>query len=217
MKVLAVNGSPRKNWNTGTLLQAALDRAAEQGCETEFVQLSSIALRGCSSCLSCKREGEPFRSDALCVMKDDLRPVLEKARAADVLLVGSPVYYGTLTAEAWAFLTRYWFAAFNYDPAQLSKVPATKPTGFIATMNVPDAGAYKTLFDGIVANLQTLSGPVRTLMGEDTCQVADYSRYHMPMFDAAHKAARRYGENSEDVQRARALMDELLELAQAGE
>lgn len=217
MKVLAVNGSPRKNWNTGTLLQAALDRAAEAGCETEFVQLSSVPLRGCSSCLACKREAEPFRSDPLCAMKDGLRPVLERARAANVLLVGSPVYYGTLTAEAWAFLTRYWFAAFNYDPAQLSKIPANKPTGFIATMNVPDAGAYRALFDGVVGNLQALSGPVRTLMGEDTCQVDDYVRYRMLMFDAEHKAARRYSADSADVQRARTLMDELLGMAKAGE
>ena len=57
MKVLAVNGSPRKTWNTSTLLKNALDGAASQGAETELVHLYELGFKGCISCFACKTKG----------------------------------------------------------------------------------------------------------------------------------------------------------------
>ncbi|MBQ6352033.1 MAG: flavodoxin family protein, partial [Lentisphaeria bacterium] len=59
MKVLAINGGPRKNWNTDSLLKAVLDGAAAAGAETEMVYLYDLKFRGCVSCLACKLRKEP--------------------------------------------------------------------------------------------------------------------------------------------------------------
>ena len=54
MKIIAVNGSPRKTWNTATLLHHALDGAASRGADTELVHLYDLDFKGCISCFSCK-------------------------------------------------------------------------------------------------------------------------------------------------------------------
>jgi len=57
MKVMAFNGSPRKKWNTGTLLEKALEGAASRGAETELIHLYDIDFKGCISCFACKTIG----------------------------------------------------------------------------------------------------------------------------------------------------------------
>ena len=57
MKVIAVNGSPRKTWNTATLLEHALAGAAGSGAETEQVHLYDLEFKGCISCFACKKIG----------------------------------------------------------------------------------------------------------------------------------------------------------------
>ena len=57
MKVIAINGSPRKKWNTAILLEKALEGAASQGADTELVHLYDLDFKGCSSCFSCKLKG----------------------------------------------------------------------------------------------------------------------------------------------------------------
>ena len=57
MKIIAINGSPRKDWNTALLLQRALDGAAGMGAQTRLVHLYDLAFTGCTSCFSCKMKG----------------------------------------------------------------------------------------------------------------------------------------------------------------
>ncbi len=57
MKVMAINGSPGKTWNTATLLQKALKGAASQGSDPELVHLYDLAFTGCTSCFACKIRG----------------------------------------------------------------------------------------------------------------------------------------------------------------
>lgn len=57
MKVIAINGSPRKNWNTHKLLNAALEGAKSMGAETEIIHLYDLNYTGCRSCFACKRKG----------------------------------------------------------------------------------------------------------------------------------------------------------------
>jgi len=54
MKVIAINGSPRKKWNTATLLEKTLDGAASRGADTELVHLYDLSYKGCISCFTCK-------------------------------------------------------------------------------------------------------------------------------------------------------------------
>ncbi len=97
MKVIAVNGSPRKHWNTATLLKAALEGAAGQGADTELIHLYDLDFKGCTSCFACKLRGG--KSYGKCAVRDALTPVLQKAEEADALILGTPVYFGGTTGR----------------------------------------------------------------------------------------------------------------------
>ena len=91
MKVVAIIGSPRRNGNTELLAAHALKAMAEEGIETELVPLAGLDIRGCTACMACSREED-------CTIQDDLWPVYEKMKAADGIILASPVYYGSCTA-----------------------------------------------------------------------------------------------------------------------
>ena len=89
MKVIGINGSPRKTWNTATLIQDALDGAAEAGADTELVHLYDLVYRGCTSCFACKTIGGKHYGH--CAMKDDLTRVLRCVEEeAGALIMGTP-------------------------------------------------------------------------------------------------------------------------------
>ena len=90
MKVVAFNGSPRKKeWNTITLLNSALEGSASKGAETELVHLYDLKFSGCISCFACKKLDR--KRDGICAVKDDLTDVLDRVRTADALIIGTPV------------------------------------------------------------------------------------------------------------------------------
>ena len=107
IKVIAVNGSPRKKWNTATLLERALEGAASKGAEIELVHLYDLKFKGCVSCFSCKMIDGP--SYGKCVVKDDLTPLLKTIPDVHALILGSPIYYGTVTGEMRSFMERLFF------------------------------------------------------------------------------------------------------------
>ncbi len=78
MQVIGINGSPRKQWNTATLVAKALEGAAAQGAETELVHLYDLDFKGCTSCFACKTRGG--KSYGRCAMKDGLTPVSSRVR-----------------------------------------------------------------------------------------------------------------------------------------
>ena len=135
-KILAVNASPRKNWNTAIALEKALEGAAEAGADTKLVHLHGMRFTGCVSCFSCKRIE---KNADICVVKDDLRPLLEEALAADALIVGSPIYFSNLSAYAVAFLERLLFANATYSANPPSKFAGSVTSALICTMNVTEA------------------------------------------------------------------------------
>src|SRR5512135_1706770 len=107
MKAIAVNGSPRKKWNTATLLEKAIEGAVSEGAKAEWVHLYDLSYKGCISCFACKtRDGKSYGK---CAVKDALTPILESAGSADVLLFGSPIYFGTATGEIRSFMERLLF------------------------------------------------------------------------------------------------------------
>ena len=87
IKALFINGSPRKQWNTAQLLQKALEGSKEAGAEVEMVDLYDRKLnyKGCMSCFACKVKGG---KKGVCSFPDDLKPIMERAVEADVLVCG---------------------------------------------------------------------------------------------------------------------------------
>ena len=108
MKVLALNGSPRKNGNTATLLEKVLSPLIEAGWETEIVQIGGQKIQGCRGCLKCAE-----KKNRRCVFDNDiLNGVLEKMLAADAMLLGTPCYFTDMSAEMKALVDRAGFVAF---------------------------------------------------------------------------------------------------------
>lgn len=120
MKVVAFNGSPRKEGNTAHLLQAVLESVQANDIETEFVQVGGRPLQGCTACMECKEN-----QDKRCaITKDKLNEYLEKMIEADGIVVGSPTYFADLSAEAKALLDRCCFVALQNGGLFRGKVGA---------------------------------------------------------------------------------------------
>ena len=193
MKVIGINGSPRKQWNTATLVAKALEGAAAQGASTELFHLYDLNFKGCISCFACKTRGG--KSYGKCVLNDDLAPILEKIASADALVIGSPIYFGTVTGETRSFIERLLFPYLTYTVPYGTLFPKKIKTGLIYTMNVPEKMSkeygYEQIFNTSERYMQMLLGSAETLCAFDTCQVEDYSKFVIESFDPDHKARRR--------------------------
>lgn len=216
MKVLAVNASPRKNWNTASVLEKALEGAAEAGAQTRLVHLHGMRFTGCVSCFACKRLK---KNAAVCAVKDDLRPLLEEAMAADALIVGSPIYFGNFSAYAVAFLERLLFASYTYSREKPSKLEGRIASALVCTMNADDAAMKQWGYDALMERYArtmsaVLRGPSEWLAVTDTLQFTDYAKYMSSVFDPEHKARMRAEKFPKDLEAARALGARLVEASE---
>jgi multimeric flavodoxin WrbA len=90
MKLVAVNGSPRKNGNTAIMLKEIVSLAEKKGIEIRYFDLVDLHISDCKGCQICK-------TSQVCAQKDDMSLVVEAMREADFVLLGSPVYMGDET------------------------------------------------------------------------------------------------------------------------
>ena len=205
MNILAINGSPRKKWNTATLLEHALQGAAEHGAQTELVHLYELDYKGCTSCFACKKLGG--KSYGRCAMKDGLTPVLRRAAEADALILGSPMYFYTETGEMRSFLERLLFPYCSYTPGYRSLFPRALPTALVYTMNVPEERMAEIGQDRSTAAtqgvMQRVFGSCELFLCTDTSQFSDSSKYEASVWDAEAKAKRRAEVFPQDCAHAR--------------
>lgn len=193
MQLLAINGSPRKKWNTATLLEKAMEGAAAQGAETELIHLYDLKFRGCISCFACKtKDGESY---GRCGVKDDLTPLLEKIVKADALVLGSPIYFGSVTGEMQSFLERLQFPFLTYTDPPASIFPGNIRTGFIftlgATEEMSSQRGFVTRIEMYTLILKMIFGNSEYLACFDTYQFEDYGKVYAPRWDPEKKAKRR--------------------------
>ena len=204
MYVIAINGSPRKNGNTATILNNALEGASSQGSTTELINLYDLNLKGCVSCFACKLKGG--KSYGKCAYKDDLTPVLEKIESADAVILGSPIYFSEVTGEMRSFMERLIFPYLVYDKNYSSLNEKKKPIGLIYTGNVPESMIKEVEYDRILSRYENLfekfMGPTESLFVTDTYQFSDYSKYVATAFDESAKAKRRQEEFPKDCEKA---------------
>ena len=192
MKVLAINGSPRKQCNTAMLLNKALEGASSKGAETEIINLYDFNFVGCTSCFACKlKDGESYGH---CAFKDEITPLLERIADVDVLILGSPIYLGTSTGVMRSFLERLVFPYLVYDTNRTSLFPKKLPVGFIYTMGANEKFIKDLSIDQHVKINEMILGRIfglsESLMVTDTYQFNDYSNY-VNSFDVEEKAKRR--------------------------
>jgi multimeric flavodoxin WrbA len=107
MKVVAFNGSPRKEGNTATLIRHVLDELENEGIKTEIVQIGGKSIHGCIACGKCVEN-----KDRKCVIDNDIvNDCIEKMLQADGIILASPTYFADLTPELKALIDRAGFVA----------------------------------------------------------------------------------------------------------
>lgn len=127
MKVLLLNGSPRANGNTYTALHEMEKVFAQEGIETELLQVGSMDIRGCIACGRCAETGK-------CVFDDIVNAAAKKFEESDGLVVGSPVYYASANATLVAMLTRLFYSThFDKTMKVGAAVAAARRGGLTAT------------------------------------------------------------------------------------
>ena len=120
MKVIAFNGSARKDGNTAILLNTVLDEIKKEGIETELYQLAGKKIQGCIACYKCMKN-----KDRRCaVTKDIVNECIEKMIEADGILLGSPTYFADVTTGTRALIERSGFVARANDYMFKRKVGA---------------------------------------------------------------------------------------------
>lgn len=217
MKIYAINGSPRKNKNTATLLTKALEGAKSSypndEVETEIINLYDLKYTGCKSCFACKRIGN--KSYGKCAIRDDLYNVLEKLADADGIIFGSPIYFSSITAALQGFFERLLFQYLIYDKNYTTIAPKKIPTAFIYTMNVTEEYAESANylsqingFEGIVG--RTFHRDPLIMHSYNTYQFDDYSKYETSVFSEEEKRKQKETQFPIDCEEAFAIGKNLL-------
>jgi multimeric flavodoxin WrbA len=100
MKIIGINGSPRRDGNTGLLIKTVFAELEKKGIETEFIQLGGKQVHGCTACGKCREI-----KDGRCHIKNDLlNEITAKMIEADGMILGSPVYFADITPEMKALI-----------------------------------------------------------------------------------------------------------------
>ena len=103
MKVLLINGSPKKDGNTASMLKEMVAVFEKEGIETEIIQVGGKDLHGCIACGKCRQLGH-------CVFNDIVAETAQKLAQADGMVIGSPVYYGSANGTLVSFLDRLFYS-----------------------------------------------------------------------------------------------------------
>ncbi len=102
MKVIGFNGSPRKEGNTSIAIKTVFKVLEDEGIETEMVHIAEKPLYGCRACGACKKTGDGF-----CIIDSDiLNDCVKKMYESDGIIIGSPVYFGSVTPQVKSLIDR---------------------------------------------------------------------------------------------------------------
>jgi multimeric flavodoxin WrbA len=139
MEIIAINGSPRKEGNTSTIIKTILAGAQSRGVETVEVRLHDIDLKGCMGCLSCRK------NPGQCRQEDELSPYLEALKTCQAYIIGSPIYMYHITGQMKIFIDRVYSLYISrenepgvYDPA----LPPGKPYALVTSQGHPDPDRF---------------------------------------------------------------------------
>jgi len=137
LKIATVLGSPRPQGNSSTLARKFLEAARELGAEVREYPLNLMSFQGCQGCGACKTNVEN------CILEDDLAPVLEDIKEADVLVLASPVYFGDFSGQLKCFFDR----TYSYlNPDFSSRVPGGKKAVIVLAQANPDESRFDDIF-----------------------------------------------------------------------
>jgi multimeric flavodoxin WrbA len=133
MKVLAINGSSRKNGNTAALLGAVLEVCEKAGLEIELYQAGGRDVHGCRGCATC------WKNTGRCVIDDWMNELYPKMKAADAIVLGSPTYFFDINSEIKSIIDRAGYISradgFAFSRKVAAGVSAVRRAGGVATLD----------------------------------------------------------------------------------
>jgi len=185
MKLIGINGSPRFNKNSASMLDAALEGASATGAEIERIELFKLDYSGCLSCFACKRIGS--KSFGKCALKDELSTVIEKIFEADAFIISMPIYFADVPGAVRNLFERLWFPGLLYSKDGSIAYDKRIKVGLIYTMNVADESIYAPVTNMHKLQFEKFFGSTEQLFATDTCQFDDYSKYTNTIFDPVKK------------------------------
>ncbi len=199
-KIIIVDGGPRAAFNTAAMLkQVALGAGAvSDEIEVKTVRLYRLDYKGCMSCLACKIKG---KASNVCKFKDALTPVLQDIADADGLVLGSPNYFGEITAQMRAFLERLAFAWLSYNDYSIT-APKRMPVLLVQTMNGTPERNNDHGYGSMEYCIEQALGTPEKLIAYNTYQVKNYANYELAGFSEEAKRSYRDAHWEDDLQKA---------------
>jgi len=149
MKVLGINGSPRIGGNTDILLDKALEGARSKGAETKKIILNTLKFSPCQEC-------SKLRDDGTCIVEDDMRIVYREIEKADAVIVASPIFFGSLSAQTKMMIDRFqclWRAKYILK----MKTPGKKKAGAFISV---EASTREDFFENAKTIVKNLFVPI---------------------------------------------------------
>lgn len=157
MKVIAINGSPRKNGNTAMLIDTVLKELKTAGIETEQIQLGGANIHGCTACMKCIEN-----QNKLCTIDNDiLNVIVNKMLEADGIIIGSPTYFANVSTEIKALIDRAGLVAIANGHMLKRKIGAA----VIAVRRAGATNAFDAINKFFFINQMIVPGSVYWNMG----------------------------------------------------
>jgi len=198
---------PERGETLPKLCKNVVEGAEDNGAHVDYFDLYSYDFKGCMSCFACHLKKN--RDNPLCFWRDELKEILKVCLDADAIVIGSPIYYGSITSYAQAFLERLLFAADTYvldeEGNRVSKIKREIKTAMIYTMNVTEEQVKINGEDQLAimrGYLTNIFGECESLYAYDTKQFRQYSPYLNNMFDPELKEESRQKQFPKDCRKA---------------
>ena len=134
MHVVAINGSPKEEGNTFHALKLVTEELEKQGISSEIIQVGNKNIHGCMACGGCSQN-----KNEQCIINDEVNGIIQKMKAADGIIIGSPVYYASIAGTMKCFLDRAFYTAsangglFRHKVG--ASVVAVRRSGEVATFD----------------------------------------------------------------------------------
>lgn len=179
-KIIIFDGGPRKNMNTGCMIEAFKAGAESTGLDVEVkrICLYDIDYKDCYACMACKMKDSKFRD--VCGRKDGLTEFLREAAYADGIVFASPIYFGDVTAQLHAAITRLFYPWLSYKNFSANP-PKHVPTATIYTMNANDMQQeqMQPMYNNLEGMIELFLSKPERILALNTTQVKNYDRYDM--------------------------------------
>lgn len=207
MKIIAINGSPRKGWNSTKLLEKWKEGVLSvlPDAEVQEVNLYDLDYKGCRSCFACKIKGGKFYGT--CPIPDGAHDIIAAIKVADAVGIATPIYYCDLDAYAKCLLERVLFSVGQYSNPIKSLAPKKVSFTFLYSMNATKAQSEQSGIEDRCRFMENALSmfyfmPPHHVSAYNTYQFTDYSKYVSDLFSEEDKRHQRDEQFPRDLQAA---------------